>query len=241
MAKGVYAALSGAVAADVALDTTAQNLANTTTRGYQRLRPLFQKALAQQGANANAPGQNRFAAPAGTVIDLTPGVIKSTGRPLDVALPEGAFLAVSTPRGERYTRAGDIEVRPDGSMRVAGQEIMAESGEPVRVDPTLTTTIDKEGQVLSGGQPVARFKLVGFAQARFLQPEGGALLAATQASGAPAAASGEVRVGELEEPNATPVTAMTELMTTTRLFDAYQRAIDTFREADRRIASMPSS
>jgi flagellar basal body rod protein FlgG len=34
---------------------------------------------------------------------------------------------------------------------------------------------------------------------------------------------------------------MTELMTTSRLFDAYQRAIDTFRDADRRIAKIPET
>ena len=45
MAKGVYAALSGAVAAETALDTVAQNLANGSSEGYRRLRPVFREEI----------------------------------------------------------------------------------------------------------------------------------------------------------------------------------------------------
>ena len=41
MAKGVYSALSGAIAAQTSLDVTAQNLANASTPGFKKLRPIF--------------------------------------------------------------------------------------------------------------------------------------------------------------------------------------------------------
>ena len=244
MAKGVYAALSGAVATQVAVDTTAQNLANASTAGYQKLRPLFREALAQAGAPAGrppGPSQNHYAATTGTVIDLSPGVIRTTGRQLDVALPPETFLAVSTPRGERYTRAGDIQVSPDGRLRVANADLSSETGNPIVVDPRSDVSISADGQVFSGGEALARIKLVSFAEPSLLTPEGATTLAVSPGSGPPSPASGELKTGHLEESNASPVIAMTDLMSATRMFEACQRAIETFREADRKIVTLPST
>lgn len=244
MSKGVYSALSGAVATQVSLDTTAQNLANSSTAGYQRLRPIFREALvnAQQNPNRPAdPATPRFTAARGTVIDMSPGVRRQTGRALDVALPERTFLAVSTPRGERYTRAGQIEVTPEGSLRVGGADLVDESGTPIQVDPSKELSIGSDGQLSADGEPLARIKLVEFQEPRLLTLEGAALFNASQASGAPTVATGELAVGQIEESNSSPVVAMTDLLTASRLFDAYQRAIDTFRDADRKIVTVPSA
>ncbi|MBL8739591.1 MAG: flagellar hook basal-body protein [Myxococcales bacterium] len=244
MAKGVYAALSGAVAAGVALDSTAQNLANASTAGYQKLRPVFHEAMRRAGPQREQQDKgNRFAAASGTVIDLSPGVTRTTGRALDISLPQGAFLAVSTPRGERYTRAGSMSVDPAGALTVGGQKVVDDSGNPIQIDVSAAQdlAISEDGQLLQGGETLARIKLVTFTEPRMLGPEGGTLFTATEASGPPTITDGTIRIGELEESNASPVTAMTELMTTTRLFDAFQRAIETFRDADRKIASLPNS
>jgi flagellar basal body rod protein FlgG len=44
-------------------------------------------------------------------------------------------------------------------------------------------------------------------------------------------------IGSLESSNATTISAMTEMVTATRTFEAFQRVIDAFREADRRVLS----
>ena len=100
-------------------------------------------------------------------------------------------------------------------------------------------SISEEGDVLADGEPLARIKLVSFREPPLLSKEGALLFAPTAPSGQPEIASGKLRVGELEESNANPVVAMTELLATSRLFDAFQRAIDTFRDADRRIVKVP--
>jgi flagellar basal body rod protein FlgG len=244
MAKGVYAALSGAVAAGVALDSTAQNLANASTAGYQKLRPVFHEVMNRAGGQREQSMKgNRFTATSGTVIDMSPGVMRTTGRALDIAMPPKTFLAVATARGERYTRAGSMTVDPAGSLTVGGQKVVDDSGNPIQIDASAAQdlAISEDGQVLQGGETLARIKLVTFAEPRMLGPEGGTLFNATAASGPATLSGGTVSVGELEESNASPVTAMTELMTTTRLFDAFQRAIETFRDADRKIASLPNS
>ena len=57
------------------------------------------------------------------------------------------------------------------------------------------------------------------------------------AAGYPYFANLRLTVGALEESNASPVTAMTEMLSATRMFEAFQRAIQTFHEADRRVAT----
>ena len=247
MAKGVYAALSGAVGASVALDVTAQNLANATTAGYQRLRPIFREVLAEQQRRPGqppappAPAANHYSAAQGTVIDLTPGVTRSTGRALDVALPESTFLAVRTGAGERYTRAGSISRTPTGALRLADAELVDEGGKPIVVDPSADVAATPDGRILADGTAVARLRLVRFDQAALLRPESGSLYAASPESGEAQAATGELLVGSLEDSNASPVNAMTELISVSRMFEAYQRAMETFREADRKIVTVPQT
>lgn len=236
MAKGVYAALSGAVAAETALDATAQNLANSTSEGYRRLRPLFREALA--GAEPAPPGANRFTMVESTAIDMAPGAIRSTGRDLDAVLPEGAFLAVSTPRGERYTRATSFEVGATGGLRAGGGDVVDESGEPIAVPEGAAVTLTPDGQVMADGQTIARLRVVSFEKPSALTPEGASLYAAGADVGAMTVTDASLTVGAVEESNAAPTQSMTEIIKSTRLFDTYQRAIDAFFDLDRRIAGV---
>lgn len=243
MPKGVFAALSGAVAAQTSLDVTAQNLANASSPGYHKMRPVFREVLSNQaGTNKKQRDhQNHYAAVTSTVIDTAPGVIRSTGRAMDLALPEGAYLAVGTPRGERYTRCGAVEVDANGGLSVNNAPILDENGQNITVEAGKEVSFTADGQVLADGETQAQLKIVSFENPAALTPEAGALVAMSPQSGAATPAGGDITVGALEESNASAVGSMTDLITASRNFEAYQRAIDTFREADRKIVTLPSS
>jgi len=234
MNDGIYAALSGAIAQSSVLETAANNLANASTDGYQRVRPVFQEVLAQAGGTG---ARTSYVTVAATAVDTSAGATRPTGRALDAALPDGVYLAVSTPRGERYTRAVSLAVDPDGGVRTArGAAVADESGAPLRVPPgegELALTAD--GELRRAGAPVGRLRLVRFDRPEQLTQEGGTLLAPRGAT--PAATSAALTVGSVEESNATMVSAMTDLVTATRTFEAFQRVIDAFREADRRVVT----
>lgn len=231
MSKGVYVALSGAVAQEAALETTATNVANATNAGYQRVRPVFREALAR----AARPDPNlRYAASVQTAIDTAPGATHTTGRPLDVALPRGAYLAVTSDRGERYTRAGALSVDASGTLKASGTPLASEDGAPIAINGTLPARIDEKGNVFQGETKIAQLRIVTFERPDRLQHEGGDLLAADQA-GAPEKSEHPIVVGALEESNGSVVTAMTELMATSRSFEAFQKMIDAFGEADRKV------
>ena len=51
-----------------------------------------------------------------TWIDLSQGPLERTGNPLDVAIDGNGFLVVQTPRGERYTRNGALQINNSGEL-----------------------------------------------------------------------------------------------------------------------------
>lgn len=244
MSKGIYTALSGAIASSTALDVTAENLANASTAGFRKLRPVFREVLERESAPRLSPAHGHFTQIGSTAIDATPGALRTTGRSLDVALPEGAFIAVSAAGGgEQYSRAGSLVVSADGALTLGGAPVVDESGQPilVGVGDASDVSIASDGAVLRGADPVGRLKIVTFDAPSALSPVGGTLYAATPESGEATVTSTELAVGALEESNASPIDAMSELVKATRTFEAYERAIDAFRDADRRIVGLPSA
>lgn len=236
MSDGIYTALSGAVAQGRALDATAENLANISTEGYQRLRPVFHEVLAQATRTA---GRLHDTVVASQEVDATLGAVRQTGRALDVSLPAGRYLAVQTPQGERYTRAGSLQVGPDGALVTrAGHAVLDADGAPLRVDRAQgEAVINGQGELTQGNTVIGRLKVVQFERPGSLAHEGATVLAATQQSGAAQATASEMTPATIEDSNASAVVAMNELVNVTRTFEAFQRAIDAFREADRRAAS----
>jgi flagellar basal body rod protein FlgG len=233
VSKGVYVALSGAVAQEQALEATATNVANASSAGYQRLRPVFRQALAK--AEKGDP-QLQYARTSRTALDTTVGALRVTENPLDVALPKGVYLAAITPRGERYTRAGNLALSADGTIQTAGgTPVSSDGGAPVKAAPGGgQVRIQPDGSVMQGAQTIGKLKLVSFETPDALQPEGSSLLAVGGA-GASTPSTQQITVGAIEDSNAQPITAMTEMMQASRTFEAFQKVLDQFGEIDRKL------
>ncbi len=160
MSDGIYTALNAALGETSNLETVATNLANASTLGYQRLRPVFHEALVRAGgASLQHPAVQT------TQLDVTRGSTRVTGRALDVTLPTSTYLALSTGRGERYTRAGALVVGVDGTLQTrTGDVVASEAGLPIRASKDdAAPTITADGQVVQEGVVLGREKLVTFA------------------------------------------------------------------------------
>jgi flagellar basal body rod protein FlgG len=240
MADGIYVALSGAIAQSANLEATAANLANSGTDGYQRVRPVFREELSRAGVGD--PGLH-YASLAQTELDPTRGSTRSTGRQTDFAMAQGTYLAVSTAAGERYTRASSLTAGLDGIVRTShGDQVAGEDGKPIKLTgDTSALRVDANGQLWQGEEMRARLRLVEFPSPAGLVHDSGTLLAATPTAGTPTPSSKPVEVGTLEESNANVVGSMTELVDASRTFEAFQRVIDAFRDADRAaVTTLPS-
>lgn len=236
MSDGIYVALSGAVAHQVNLENIATNLANINTAGYMKSKAVFREVLSK--AEGREP--LRFGAVAATMVDTTAGAKRVTGNDMDIALAPGQYLSLQTEAGERYTRAGALKIDTEGFLTSGGHPVLSEGGSPVQIsnpEAVQTLQMNEDGSFLVDGQVFEKVKIVQFEDQSALVHEGGVLLRANDGAGVTDAPEAQIQVGAVEESNASAVTLMNELITGTRLFDAFQRAIDSFRDADRKAAT----
>lgn len=234
MADGIYAALSGALAHYTSLETTAQNLANVDTTGYRAMTPVFREVLANERANETV----HFASVRRTAVDTSPGALRTTEAPLDLAFGPGSFLALETAGGERYTRAGSLKIAPDGTLTTQrGHAVLGESGQRIVVDTEQGAEINPQGEVSSAGRSLGFLRVVTFENPGEMTYEGQGLLQANAEAGQLVRSTDLIEVGKLEESNASTVRAMTDLMSASRMFEAMEQAISSFSQIDRRLVT----
>ena len=168
-----------------------------------------------------------FGIMSGGVTDFAPGVMRETGRPLDVALDGEGFLVVQTPRGERYTRAGALTVDAAGQLVTQRGELVVSDRGPITIRQGKGDLgIGADGSVSVDGQPVGKLKVVRFNDTRAaLTKEGDSLFMATGKEPPQDANSTRVVQGVLELSNVNAVTEMATMMHNSREFDSLQRSI----------------
>jgi flagellar basal-body rod protein FlgF len=236
---GIWAAASGATTQLMSLDATANNLANANTPGYKGDAAVFREHLMTAVKGGRSVKEMRFSAIDGFTHDYSIGPITQTGRPLDVAIQGDGFFVVKTPQGERYTRAGSFSITQKGDLVMpGGGRVMNEAGQPINVPPDAKSVrITADGSVDADGATVGRVKVVKFVNQAALEKEGNILFKATQASGRPKLTPAELQTESVEGANTSVVLGMTSMVTTTRTFDAIERVIDAFSQADKLAAS----
>ena len=131
--KGVYTALSGAMAQSLKMDTIANNIANVNTTGFKKDQQTFKEyltALEKEPDVIQVPrvpasiesfyqmngGDKGFVDASGTHTNMEQGSLKPTGGKLDVAIDGPGFFEVSTPQGLRLTRAGNFTIDGQGQL-----------------------------------------------------------------------------------------------------------------------------
>ena len=120
--KGIYSALSGAMAQSLKMDTISNNIANINTPAFKRDQQVFREYLT---ANEKPPeviqvpkviatvesfydmqgGDKSFVDSAGTYTDFSQGGMKHTGNSLDVAIDGKGFFEIATPSGLKLSPA----------------------------------------------------------------------------------------------------------------------------------------
>jgi flagellar basal-body rod protein FlgF len=239
VSTGIWSAASGATTELLSLDATANNLANANTTGYKADNAVFREHLMSAVQGGHAVKEMRFSAVDGMAHDFSTGPITVTGHPLDVAIQGEGFFAVKTPQGERYTRAGSFTLTQKGDLvGQSGERVLDETGRPITVPPGSTTArITADGTMEIDGATTARLKLVKFPNQNALDKEGAQFFVPNQKSGVAKVSQVTLQPEAVEGANVSVVKGMTSIVTTTRTFDAIQRVLDAFRDADRAAAT----
>ena len=166
MMNSLWVSKTGLEAQDLALTTVSNNLANVSTTGFKKDRPVFEDLIyqiqRQPGANSSADSRlpsglqlGTGVRTAGTQKVFTTGSLNITDQPLDVAVNGRGFFQIQMPDGNiGYTRDGTFHISNEGVVvNVNGYPL-----EPQITIPELTNqlTISEDGICLLYTSPSPR-------------------------------------------------------------------------------------
>ena len=248
MIRALYTAASGMNAQQLNLDNIANNLANSSTSGFQQRRMQFTDLLYQsdvmpgsaatQGTTVAAGMQIGLGVrPGSTEILQTQGNLASTGNPLDIAIQGAGFFQVLLPNGQTgYTRAGAFQLDAQGAVVTA-------DGNPLQPGITIPAnatniSIGTDGTVTVSLPGQAQASKVGTIQtAAFANP--GGLNSVGRNTYLPTAASGDAIVGSpggteglgslqqntIEQSNVSVVEQFVEMIVAQRSYESNSRVV----------------
>jgi len=247
MHSALWVSKSGLEAQDLALTTVSNNLANVSTTGFKKDRPVFEDLLyqiqRQPGANSSADTRLPSGLQVGTGVRtvgtqkvFTTGSLELTDQPLDMAVNGRGFFQILMPDGTiSYTRDGTFHINAEGTVvNVNGYPLEPQIDIP---EQTNQLTISKDGivQATLFGDPtpqeLGQIDLVDFINPAGLQAAGGNLFKETAASGAPnvgVAANdgfGTIEQGALENSNVEVVEELVKMITVQRAYEMNSKVV----------------
>jgi flagellar basal-body rod protein FlgF len=238
MDKLIFTAVAGAERLMRAQQVHANNLANLDTAGFR----ASMEVADHQQLKGYGYDDTHLATQQADAVSARAGAIRETGRPLDVAIGGQGYLAVQSGDGEAYTRAGEIDVGPDGALSVHGRPLLGEGG-PIVLPPHTAVEIGTDGtvSVLTEGatqmQVVEKLRLVNGEGAELTKNELG-LLVPRAGGQLPADPAVKVRPRALEGSNVSAVEEMVATMNLSRSFELQMRlfkASDAMNEVGNRL------
>jgi flagellar basal-body rod protein FlgG len=248
MFHALYTAATGMTAQQLNLDNIANNLANSSTAGFQARRVQFSdliyqndimpgSAATQQTTVASGLQIGLGTRPGNTEIVQTQGDLASTGNPLDLAVQGLGFFQILMPNGQTgYTRAGSFQTDAQGNLVTANGNALQPA---INIPAAATTvTIGSDGTVsvsLPGqtqAQQVGVIQLAMFVNPGGLNSVGNNVYLPTTASGEPVVGTaggseglGTIQQGMLEQSNVNVVDEFVNMILAQRSYESNSRVI----------------
>jgi flagellar basal-body rod protein FlgG len=248
MFHALYTAASGMTAQQINLDNIANNLANSSTAGFQSRRVQFSDLLYQSQIMPGAAATQQTTVSSGLQIGLgtrpgnteivqTQGDLSSTGNPLDLAVQGSGFFQILLPNNQiGYTRAGSFQPDAQGNLVTANGNALQPG---ITIPPNATNvTIGSDGTVsvtLPGQTQAAQvgvIQLASFSNPGGLNSVGNNIYLATTASGDPVVGTpggtdglGSIQQGMLEQANVNIVDEFVNMILAQRSYESNSRVI----------------
>ena len=260
MIKSLWTAKTGLESQQTKLDVISNNLANVSTNGFKRSRPVFEDLLYQNMRQPGAQNNIQDRLPSGMQVGTgvravaterlhTQGGLEQTENSRDLAINGQGFFQVLMPDGTTaYTRDGSFQLNENGQMVTANGYPV----EPAIFLPAnaLSVSIGEDGTVSVRQPGVALDSEVGqitvstFINPAGLQSIGGNLYLETGASGAPNEnmpgmnGAGRLFQGYVETSNVNVVEEMVNMIQTQRAYEINSKAVSTSDEMLARLSQL---
>ncbi len=249
MIRSLWIARTGLDAQQTSMDVIANNLANVSTNGFKRARPIFEDLLYQTLRQPGAQSSQSTKIPSGLQLGVgvrpvstarihVQGALQRTGNDLDVAIDGAGFLEILLPDGTTaYTRDGSFHKDDQG-------QIVTSSGYPLQPSitiPSNTTslTISKDGVVSvtqagsTASTQIGTLQLATFINVGGLLSVGENLFLETASSGAPTPntpglnGAGILNQHYVEASNVNVAEELVSMIQTQRAYELNSKAIST--------------
>lgn len=228
MPYGLYISAEGAQAQTRRLEVIANNIANVDTVGFKRdlavMQSRYSEAVERGMVSPGAAPQSDIGGGVQfhqTVTDFSPGPLRKTDNPTDVALQGDGFFVVRKGQERLLTRAGNFRFKPTGELVTQqGYPVLSADGAPITINPTEGLwDIDSSGNVNQAGtqQPLQIAKPASLGDLA----KAGENLFRPLGSIRPVSQNDRtVASGYLEMSDVQPTTEMTTMIETSRLIEA---------------------
>jgi len=229
MQNTLLVGLSRQVALGRELDVVANNIANINTPGFKADGAVFEEFVGNTARTSNlqgSDGQVSFVQDRATWVDLSQGPIERTGNALDVAIEGTGYLAVQTPRGERYTRNGAMQINASGELVTSeGFQVLGDSGpitlqpndQHIAISPDGTISV-QEGDSVKTEALRGKLRMVSFEQPGRLQKDGAGTFAAPEDMTPQQDTTSHFVQSAIEKSNVRGVIEMTRMIEVTRSY-----------------------
>lgn len=249
MSKGIYTAVSGAIAQSARLDTIANNLANLGTHGFKRDQQVFREYLTsyEKGMpDITAPripasiesfynmqgGDKSYVDLAGTATIFEQGILQQTGNPLDLAIEGDGFFEVETPNGTMMTRQGNFKMNALGELvNGQGHPVILEDGTNLTLaNGSREIAVTPEGYIFVDNVVRGRLSIVSVENKDALHKIGNSLYVLRENFDPELLENPifKIHQGYLESSNVNALQEMAEMINATRTFEATQKAIQAY-------------
>jgi flagellar basal-body rod protein FlgG len=248
MIRALYTAASGMAAQQLNLDNIANNLANSSTVGFQQRQVqfadlLYQSTIApgsaasQQTTNAAGLQIGLGVRPTNTEIIQTQGDFATTGSPLDLAISGKGFFQILLPNGQTgYTRGGSFHLDAQGNLVTQDGNalqpgiVIPPAATTVNIASDGTVTVSEPGQTQAS--QVGSMQLALFINPGGLDSVGNNIYLATTASGEPIIGTpggsegmGTIQQGMTEESNVSVVDEFVQMIVAQRSYESNSRVV----------------
>ena len=259
MIRSLHIARTGMDAQQTQMDVISNNLANVSTTGFKKSRPVFEDLLYQTLRQPGAQSSQQTQLPSGLQLGVgvrtvaterlfSQGSLTQTNNPLDLAINGNGFFQIQMPDGTTaYTRDGSFQTDSQGMLVTSsGYPLLPNVSVPSNAIQ-VTIARDGTGTVTLPGNTTTQLpqiQLATFVNPTGLQSQGENLFLETAASGTPQInAPGTNGVGVLnqtfiESSNVNVAEELVNMIIAQRAYELNSRAITTSDQMLQKLTQM---